>query len=221
MSAKEGITKDDFIGLFKAIHARVEENQEYLSRLDTEIGDGDHGFSMASGFKSLNEKLEEYSSLSIGELLKKGGFELIKTIGGASGAVFGTFFTGQGAYYEKNLNNKETLSLKDLTAMLDEALQQIKKRGNAEPGDKTMVDAMYPAVEGLKKACEKELTFSRAFDIAAEKAYQGAEKTKDMVAKRGRSKNLGDRSKGYVDPGAVSTSLIFRAMADYFSEKHL
>jgi len=221
MSSNDVITKKELLEIFRLIQTRIEENSEHLSRLDTEIGDGDHGFGMAAGFRSLVEKLDEYASLTTGDLLKKAGFELIKTIGGASGAVFGTFFTGQAAYYEKNLKDKETLSLKNLTEMFNEALEQIKKRGNAELGDKTMVDAMHPAVEGLKEACDKNLSFSQAFELAAKRSYEGAERTRDMVAKHGRSKNLGDRSKGYIDPGAMSTSIIFRAIADYFNRKKL
>jgi dihydroxyacetone kinase-like protein len=215
MGSLSEITKNDLVEMVSRMYRNIDENKEFLSKLDTEIGDGDHGFSMYSGFKSFHDKLGEFSGLSIGQLLNKGGFELIKTIGGAAGAVFGTFFTGQASFYNKNLEGKESLTLEDMANMLKEALEQIKKRGNANPGDKTMIDALNPAVNELFTGVEKNLSLSEAFKNAAEKAEQGAESTKDMVSKRGRSKNLGERSKGYIDAGAKSLSIIFRTMADY------
>jgi dihydroxyacetone kinase-like protein len=215
MGSLTEITKKDLVEMVKRMYRTIDEKKEFLSKLDTEIGDGDHGFSMFSGFKSFHDKLGEFSELPIGQLLKKGGFELIKTIGGAAGAVFGTFFTGQASYYDKNLEGKESLNLEDFTNMLNEALDQIKKRGNANPGDKTMIDALEPAVNELYAGIEKNLSLSNAFKNAAEKAEQGAENTKNMVSKRGRSKNLGERSIGFMDAGAMSTSIIFRTIADY------
>ena len=172
---------------------------------------------MAGGFTSFLNKIEEYSELDIGNLLKKGGFELIKTIGGAAGAVFGTFFTGQASYYESNLQGRESINLADLAAMITEALEQIKKRGMAQPGDKTMVDALQPAALELTRAAEAGASLPEGMQRAAAKAREGAESTSDMAAKRGRSRNLGERSRGYVDPGAISTALIFEAMSEYVS----
>lgn len=102
--------------------------------------------------------------------------------------------------------------------MLNEALSQIKKRGNANPGDKTMIDALEPAVNELFAGIEKNLSLSDAFKNAAEKAEQGAESTKDMVSKHGRSKNLGERSIGFMDAGAMSTCIIFSTIADYIEK---
>ncbi|MFW6139326.1 MAG: dihydroxyacetone kinase subunit DhaL [Spirochaetota bacterium] len=213
------ITKNDLIKIIEAVYQKIDQNKEYLSNLDTQIGDGDHGFSMAGGFKSFYDNLQGISGLDIGQVLKKGGFELIKKIGGAAGAVFGTFFTGQASYYEKNLSGKESLSLQDWANMLAEALAQIKKRGNAKPGDKTMIDAMQPAVEALQEAAENDPDLTEAFKKASMKAKQGAESTKNMVSKRGRSRNLGERSKGYLDAGAMSTFFIFDAISEYLQQK--
>ncbi len=215
MGSLNEITRDDIIRIVKRMYHTIDEKQEYLSKLDTEIGDGDHGFSMATGFKSFYNKLDELSALSIGQVLKKGGFELIKTIGGAAGAIFGTFFTGQASYYDKNLNGKESLNLEDLTNMLKEALTQIKKRGNAKLGDKTMVDALEPAVNELTAGVKNNLSLSQAFKNAAAKAREGSDNTKNLVSKRGRSKNLGERSVGYIDAGSMSTYLIINTIADY------
>ncbi len=217
MEEKAGITKENLVELIEILYRKIDEQKDELSKLDTEIGDGDHGFSLAKGFRSLNDKLGEYASLDTGEMLKKCGFELIKTVGGAAGAVFGTFFTGQAVYYNDNLKKKDILLLSDFSGMLSEALSQVKKRGGAQPGDKTMVDALEPAVEALASAAESGAGFSEAFHKAAEAAEAGAEKTRDMVAKKGRSKNVGERGLGYKDPGAASMALIIRTMADYFT----
>ncbi|KPJ85092.1 MAG: hypothetical protein AMS17_14985 [Spirochaetes bacterium DG_61] len=213
------VTGADLKEILTRIHFTIEEHKAYLSKLDTEIGDGDHGFSIANGFKNVHDKLDEFGAGGIGDLLKKSGFEIIKVVGGASGAVFGTLFTGQASYYSKNLIGKETLSLADLTNMLSEALTQIKQRGGAQAGDKTMIDALEPAIGELLKAVQGNLSFREAFEKAAARAKEGAENTKNMVAKRGRSKNVGERSLGFIDPGAMSTALIFSSIADYFKEK--
>jgi dihydroxyacetone kinase phosphoprotein-dependent L subunit len=213
------ITKNDIVDLIRHVSGRVVENRDYLSRLDTEIGDGDHGVGLAAGFTSFTGKLGEFGSADIGGLLKKGGFELIKTVGGASGAIFGTLFTGQAVYYDANYKGKETLTLGEFTNMLTEALCQIKKRGAAQVGEKTMVDAFEPAVASLQDSVRLGLSFGQAFRKAAAKAREGAESTKNMVAAKGRAKNLGERSLGFIDPGSMSTTVIFEAMAEYFEGK--
>jgi len=216
--AKDTVSKNDLVKLVELLYRTIDAQKEELSKLDTEIGDGDHGFSIANGFRNFYEKLDEYAKLDIGQFLKKGGFELIKNVGGAAGAVFGTFFTGQASYYDKNLSGKELLDLQDITNMLEDALTQIKKRGNAKIGDKTMIDALEPAVESLKESTGTGAGLSDAFKLAAEKASEGAEKTRDMVATHGRAKNLGDRSIGYMDPGAKTMSVIIQTMADYLAQ---
>ncbi len=216
MSSIDEISKEDIVKILENIYRKIDENKDYLSKLDTEIGDGDHGFSIANGFKNVYSKLDDFSKDSIGDLLKKCGFELIKTVGGSAGAVFGTFFTGQASYYTRNLNGKVKLSLEDITNMLNEALTQIKKRGNAQIGDKTMIDAFEPALNELVAGVEQNISFAKAFEKAAQKANEGVESTKNMIAKHGRSKNVGERGIGFIDPGSMSTYLIFSTMADYF-----
>jgi len=212
------ITKLDLINIISAIHADIIENQNHLSKLDAQIGDGDHGFSMATGFTRFNDNLESYADLSIGKLLKKGGFDLISAIGGAAGAIFGTFFKGQGTYYDENLQGKNSLSLDDLANMMAEALTQIKTIGKADLGDKTMIDALEPAVNALAESAANHHSLGEAFQNAAAQAEKGAENTKNLVGKRGRSKNLGERSLGFMDPGAMSIALILKAYANYLKE---
>jgi dihydroxyacetone kinase-like protein len=216
--AKDRITKDDLVKIVERLHTTIDGQKDALSKLDTEIGDGDHGFSIANGFRNFHEKLDEYAQLEIGQFLKKGGFELIKHVGGAAGAVFGTFFTGQASYYDKNLNGKKELDLQDIANMFSEALAQIKKRGNAKAGDKTMVDALEPAVNSLLESAAAGASLADAFRTAAQKAGEGAERTRDMVATHGRAKNLGQRSIGYMDPGAKTTSVIIETIAEYLAQ---
>lgn len=220
MMSHQEVTKIDLINIIRCIHAVIVENRDPLSKLDAEIGDGDHGFSMATGFTRFYENLENYAELSIGSLLKKGGFDLISSIGGAAGAIFGTFFKGQGSYYDTHLQSKNSLSLDDLARMMAEALAQIKSIGKADLGDKTMIDALEPAVNALVESSANNISLDKAFKNAAVQAEAGAENTRSMVGKRGRSKNLGERSLGFMDPGARSMALILKAYADYLEDKY-
>jgi len=219
MAEIKTISKSNLVEIIERISAEIIVQKDTLSRLDTEIGDGDHGFSMATGFGSVAEKLTGFADLPIGGMLKKIGFELIKTIGGAAGAVFGTMYLGQASYYDKNLSGKEHLSLGDLSMMYSEALSQVKRRGGANRGDKTMVDALEPAVTSLEQSHQDGTSLIDAFSKAADQARSGAENTRSMVAKHGRAKNLGERAIGYLDPGAVSTALIFEVIRDYLLEQ--
>jgi dihydroxyacetone kinase-like protein len=211
----ETLSKIDLIQAIRAIQAKIEANKEYLSRLDTEIGDGDHGFSMAIGLSSYAARLEEIKDRDIGGVLRFGGLELIRTVGGAAGAVFGTFFAGQGAYCDEHLKGREAISLSDFAGMMAEALRQVQLRGKAEVGDKTMVDALSPAVRELARCNAERCSFPNAVRRAALAARIGAESTRDMVGKRGRAKNLGERGRNHIDPGAMSMALIFEAISEH------
>jgi dihydroxyacetone kinase-like protein len=197
----------------------VETQKDYLSKIDTQIGDGDHGFSLSQGFNTVCAKMNELEKEDIGGFLKKCGFDMIRAIGGAAGAIYGTFFTAQASYYRDHLDGKQMLTPRDITEMMAEALNQIKKRGGAEVGDKTMVDALEPALNELRRGLENGLNLNEMFKKASIKAAEGAENTKTMIAKHGRSKYVGDKSLGFVDPGAVSMALIFETIADYMSNR--
>jgi dihydroxyacetone kinase-like protein len=215
MKSLNELNRVDLIKILSLLNTTFEEKKSYLSSLDTEIGDGDHGFSMAFGFNNISAKLVEYSDKPIGNILKKAGLELINSIGGAAGAIFGTLFLGQASYFDDHLNGKDSLNLSDLCLMLNEALIQIKKRGNAQAGDKTMLDALEPAVLALCSVSKNGFSLSQGFMEATLAAKAGAENTKDMEGKRGRSKNLGKRSIGYIDPGSMSTYCIFETISRY------
>lgn len=219
MSAIENVTKLDLVNIMRKIRDTMEAQKDYLSKIDTQIGDGDHGFSMSQGFNSVCAKMDDFEKEEIGGFLKKCGLEMIRAIGGAAGAICGTFFTAQAFYYNTHLNGKEELAAADINGMLTEALNQIKKRGGAKPGDKTLVDALEPAVDELRRGIQAGLKLKELFQNAARQAAEGAETTKTMVAKHGRAKYVGDRSLGFVDPGAVSMALIFKTIAEYLSNR--
>jgi dihydroxyacetone kinase-like protein len=197
----------------------MEDKKDYLSRIDTQIGDGDHGFGMSQGFINVCTKLDNFEKENIGGFLQKCGLELIRAIGGAAGAIYGTFFMAQASFYNIHLNGKENLEPADVTGMLTEALKQIKKRGGAQTGDKTLVDALEPAVNELSRGMQTGLNLKEMFQNAARQAAEGAENTKTMVARHGRSKFVGGKSLGFVDPGAVSMALISDTIADYLSNR--
>ena len=187
MSVKDKISKPDLVNIMRRIRGAMEEKKDYLSHIDTQIGDGDHGFSMSQGFNNVCAKMDDFEKEDIGGFLKKCGFEMISAVGGAAGAIFGTFFTAQAAFYNTHLKDKEELEPADFTAMLAEALNQIKKRGGAMIGDKTLVDALEPAVMELQHGLSAELSLKEMFQKAAGKAAVGAENTRTMIAKHGRS----------------------------------
>jgi phosphoenolpyruvate---glycerone phosphotransferase subunit DhaL len=191
----------------------MQESKDLLSEADRAIGDGDHGVGMARGFEAVYQKIEGQPGASIDELFKTVGMALLTSIGGASGAVFGTLFRG-GA---KSLVGKPVFDAAALACLLNDGLQAVQERGKAKVGDKTMVDALEPAAARATQLSSAPL--SEALLAAVEAARQGMEKTKEMVAAIGKAKTLGERSLGYADPGALSTYLMLKYMAEYVVKK--
>ncbi len=185
------------------------DSKDLLTRTDKAIGDGDHGIGMARGFEAVRRKLETGAYSAINELIKTIGITLMTSIGGAAGAVFGTFFRG-GA---KRLGGWHVFDSQALSLMLVDGLQAVKNRGKAKPGDKTMVDALEPAALRSKEL--RLAPLDECLVAVTEAARQGMEATKDMVATAGKAKTLGERSLGHPDPGAVSTYLILKYMTEY------
>jgi len=186
--------------------AAIEENATLLSDLDAAIGDGDHGANMSRGFAAVAKKLETAQPADIGALFKLVGMTLISTVGGASGPLYGGFFLELG----KQSAGKQELDAAALASILEAGLGDIKRRGKAELGDKTMVDALTPAVEAMKAAGNDIAIATRA---AATTARDAAEKTSPLLARKGRASYLGERSIGHQDPGATSTALLLESLA--------
>lgn len=193
----------------------IEQNKEMLTDLDRAIGDADHGTNMARGFQAVADKLEALSDADPGGVLKTVGMTLVSTVGGAAGPLYGTAFLRAGMA----LGDKESLTPKDLQQALTAALEGVKQRGKAEPGDKTMLDALEPAVNALTDALAAGGDVTTALDAAVQAAESGVEHTKTIVARKGRASYLGERSLGHQDPGATSTYLILKAMRDHLMRR--
>ena len=194
--------------IVRAMAAAMEENRRHLTKLDSEIGDGDHGNNMHRGFQATLERLGEADPSTPADVLKTVSMALIGKVGGAAGPLYGTAFLRASTA----LSGKEDVSAEEAAEALEAALGGIKQRGKAEAGDKTIVDALQPAVEAAKAAAGSG-DVSEVFRAAAEAAREGAEGTVPLTARRGRASYLGERAAGHQDPGATSTYLLLDAAA--------
>lgn len=192
----------------------VEENRDYLTQLDSPIGDADHGINMHRGMQAALAKLDGLAGGDIGALLRTVGMTLVSTVGGAGGPLYGTLFMQMGVA----ASGKAELSPRDWLEALERGLQGVVNLGKAELGDKTMVDALTPARDALKEALDEGASFGDALRRAAAAAEEGMKATIPMVARKGRASYLGERSAGHQDPGATSSYLLIRAAADAWSD---
>ena len=197
------------LAVIKDMAAAMEEHRRALTRLDSEIGDGDHGNNMHRGFQAALERLEATNPQSPADALKAVSTALISKVGGAAGPLYGTAFLRASTA----LSGKEDLSSEDVAEAVGAALSGVKQRGKAEEGDKTMVDALAPAAEAAKEAASAGSGAGEVFRAAAEAAGEGAEATVELTANRGRASYLGERAAGHMDPGARSSYLLLDAAA--------
>lgn len=204
------ISRDDFLEWVKNSATVLKENREYLIELDSAIGDGDHGANMDRGFKAVMGKMPEIEDNDIGTVAKTVGMTLLSTVGGAGGPLYGTFYLQIGM----KSDGKMELTLEDWATALAAAVDGVVMRGKAELGDKTMVDALTPAVVSLKNSMNDSIPLGEALQASAEAAKQGMVGTIPLVAKKGRASYLGERSAGHQDPGATSSYLILQVAAD-------
>ena len=186
----------------------MEEQKDYLTQLDAAIGDADHGINMERGFKKVIEKLNSTEGKDIGVILRETGMALISSVGGASGPLYGTFFIKASTL----ASGKDTLNDLELFSILREGVNAVMERGRAQAGDKTMVDALLPAIEKLEHAMRDSIDFARAMKRAVASAEEGAKGTILMIAKKGRASYMGSRSIGHQDPGATSAFLLLKAL---------
>lgn len=193
----------------RAIAASVEAEKDRLTRLDSAIGDADHGNNLHRGFTAVDAALETHPAATAGDVLITTGSTLISKVGGASGPLYGSLFRAAG----KHLTQAEPTPAQ-LADALDAGLAAVRKLGSAQVGDKTMVDALSPALEALRASAESGAGLAAAARAAAKAAGVGAESTIPLQARKGRASYLGQRSQGHEDPGAASTALIFTALAE-------
>jgi dihydroxyacetone kinase-like protein len=188
----------------------MRENREYLTQLDAEIGDADHGTNMNRGFEAALERLGEPTSPQ--DALKSVSTALIGKVGGSAGPLYGT------AFLRAAPELGDEVSAASVAAALEAALAGVKQRGKAEPGEKTMIDALEPAARAARETANSGGGVADALRSAADAAREGAESTASMTATKGRASYLGERSVGHVDPGASSTHLLLEAAARSLSE---
>ena len=177
--------------------------------MDAACGDGDFGSTMAAAFGQAAKATEGARDDDVGAILTVAGNSILSTAGGTSGPIFGAFFIEAG----KAVKGRAEVGLQDLTLMLFESTKRIQVLGGAEVGEKTLIDALVPALNALKEAANAAAPLRTALDRAAEAASSGCESTKYMIAKKGRARYLGEQTRGFVDPGAYLVSLTFATLA--------
>ena len=210
-SGRMSLGHDDVLRWIRVFAGEVEANKEQLTSLDAAIGDGDHGINMERGMSAVLVKVDAAGEeQDIGALLKTVGMTLVSTVGGAGGPLYGTLFLQMGTV----LTGRAELGPDDWAAALDAAITGVQARGKAEPGDKTMIDALIPGRDALKAALAEGATFEQALRQSADAAGEGMRDTIPLVARKGRASYLGERSAGHQDPGATSSHLLLEAAAD-------
>ncbi|MFF1540937.1 dihydroxyacetone kinase subunit DhaL [Microbacterium sp. NPDC058269] len=206
MAAVDTVVLADWVTRFGTA---VTEKRDWLTELDSAIGDADHGANMARGMSAVGEKLAAGTPSTVDELLKTVGMTLVSSVGGASGPLYGTFFLRMGMA----AGPVAELDGPGLAAALRAGLEGIVARGKAEAGDKTMFDAMAPAVDAMDAALAGGSSVAVAARAAADAAAAGRDATLPLVARKGRASYLGERSAGHLDPGAASTAILFDTLA--------
>jgi dihydroxyacetone kinase-like protein len=189
------------------------ENEKYFCELDAVVGDGDFGYSLARGFGKLTDDWDQLDYADPGTLLKRTAMVLSSRIGGASGPIWGTAFLRAGA----TLGDTPSPSGQDVVAALRASIEGIKQRGNSDVGDKTLLDALVPAVDTLEAQLNAGRPAAEALHAASVTAREAAEATKPMLAQRGRAAYAGERSRDSVDAGAVAVAVMFEAVSRAWS----
>jgi dihydroxyacetone kinase-like protein len=207
------LTKPQIIAWIKNTAEVLRQNKDYLTGLDSAIGDADHGINMDRGFQRVLQKMPEWEGSDIGGILKSVGMVLISSVGGASGPLYGTFYmrAGMAVADQQELNGDALLK------MFSSGVEGLRQRGRPELGDKTMYDALSPAIEALGSSLGNGEETAVALEKAVEAAEAGMQATIPMQARKGRASYLGERSIGHQDPGATSAYLLIKALLDAIS----
>ncbi|MCI6300251.1 MAG: dihydroxyacetone kinase subunit DhaL [Megasphaera elsdenii] len=196
--------------IIEGMAKKIEAEKDYLTQLDNEIGDGDHGINLARGFEAVEKKLPSLAGGDIGALLKGVGMQLVSTVGGASGPLYGTAFMKAGMACKGLTELDGPAFIKAMEAAVD----GIKMRGKATEGEKTMLDALCPALKVMQDEVAAGKSLKEALQDAAAAAEKGVEYTKTIIATKGRASYLGERSLGHQDPGATSSLYLLQVLAE-------
>ncbi|MEO7294612.1 MAG: dihydroxyacetone kinase subunit DhaL [Candidatus Limnocylindria bacterium] len=209
MSTFDGAAMRQFLELFAD---RLHERRDELTQLDSAIGDADHGINMDRGFSAVRAKLDELAGADLGAFAKGVGMTLISKVGGASGPLYGTFFLRLATSF----GERASVTPEELGLALRGGLDGVRQRGKAELGDKTMVDAMSPAVDAYEAATGGGI--GAALAAAAGASAEGRDRVTPLVARKGRASYLGERAANHQDPGATSTTILFESLRDAVAE---
>lgn len=207
---REKLSVHDIIEIVGIMTDIIIENEVYFCELDSHAGDGDFGMSLAKGFKQLKKEYDQIEKSDIGEFLKGCGMIITEYCGGASGPIWGSAFRSSAKY----AIGRKDLRLEELAELMQGAVDGVQKCGGAKLGDKTLLDALIPAVESLKKSASEGDKMLEAMKKSSIEAVLGAEKTKEFVARKGRASYLGERSISFPDAGAVAIGVIFTGIVE-------
>ena len=197
---------DDIGRMVRSAADKIRATRDELSKLDSAIGDGDHGMTITRAMGIAEKVIEESENKDLKGLLKDVGWGVMGVDGGATGPLLGSFLMG----LSNGIGEQDVIDCPTLAAMFEAGLAGVRRQSKAQVGDKTLMDALLPAVDAIRQAADAGKSITEALQAAAEAAEKGAVSTKDFRAKFGRAKNLGDRTLGHQDPGATSMALIFQ-----------
>jgi len=209
------LTTDDYVDYLNKAYLKIHENGDYITKLDAATGDGDHWANLNMGFEKLLEISDELKALNLSDCFKKIGMTMMSVIGGSSGVLYGS------AYIEaaKIMKDVNALTNQTLCNVLEAMLHGIMNRGKSEPGQKTMIDALYPAVIAYKECIAKDKSETETLTAVKQAAKKGAENTKEMEALRGRAYYQSNKGVGHLDPGAVTLAYQIEALMDFVCDK--
>ncbi|HEY7399697.1 MAG TPA: dihydroxyacetone kinase subunit DhaL [Actinomycetota bacterium] len=208
------VSYEEVVSWIKTFTGTIADNKAWLTDLDSAIGDADHGINLDRGMQAALAKAETVAPGDVGAVFKTVGMTLVSTVGGAGGPLYGTLFLQLGVATA----GKSEIAAEDWRAALAGAVQGVQARGKAEVGDKTMIDALAPARDALAQALDAGVSFEDALRRSAEAAEEGMRSTIPLVARKGRASYLGERSAGHQDPGATSSYLLLKTVADVWGD---
>ena len=208
------ITSRDYVGYLKLAAKKIADNKDYITNLDAITGDGDHWVNINMGFTAMLEAAPELEGLAMDGVFKKIGSIMMSKVGGSSGFLYG------GAYMAaaKEVAGKESIGSQELCSCLSAMVNDMMRRGKAEPGFKTMIDALYPAAQAYKDALERGDSDADTLEAVKQAAVSGAESTKSMEAVKGRATYQANKGVGHLDPGAVTMAYQLECLCDYISQ---
>ena len=209
------LTSKDYVEYIKLAYQKIHASGDYITELDAATGDGDHWANIDSGFGKLNELSDSLAQMTLVEQFKQIGKTMMSVIGGSSGVLYGSAYLAAA----KTLKDKETIGNDELCGVLSAMLDAIMSRGNAQPGWKTMIDSLHPAVECYKACLAEGTSEEETLKKVKQAALDGAESTKGMEAVRGRATYQADKGVGHLDPGAVTMSYQIETLTDYALSK--